>query len=69
MIIPIIFGLPLHLWLGIILIALIVFQIAVAKKILHVPFKWHRVGGYILLLLGIIHGLIGIGLYMGILAL
>ena len=64
--IPIIFGYPLHFWLGIVLFLLIVFQIAVAKKILSVPFKWHRVTGYVILLLAIIHGSIGIGLYLGI---
>lgn len=67
--IPIIFGFPLHLWLGILLFILIVFQIAVAKKILPVPFKWHRITGYFILLLAIIHGLVGIGLYSGILTL
>lgn len=64
--IPVIFGYPLHLWLGIALFILIVFQIAVAKKILKVPFKWHRITGYLILILAIIHGLIGMGLYSGI---
>jgi len=63
--IPIIFGAPLHLWLGIILFLLIVFQILVAKKILKVPFKAHRIGGYIILLIALIHAVIAIGLHMG----
>ena len=63
--IPIIFGFPLHLWLGTLLFILVVFQILVAKKILHVPFKWHRVTGYLILILAMIHGLIGMGLYRG----
>ena len=60
--IPIILGQPLHLWLGILLFLLVIFQIVVAKRILKVPFKWHRIGGYVILLLAIMHGLIAIGL-------
>jgi hypothetical protein len=60
--IPIILGQPLHLWLGIFLFLLILFQISVAKKILKLPFKWHRIGGYVILLLAVIHGFIAFGL-------
>jgi len=66
MIIPIILGKPLHLWLGLLLFTLILFQIAVAKRILPIPFRWHRVMGYVILLLATIHGLIGIGLNAGL---
>ncbi|HWQ80586.1 MAG TPA: hypothetical protein VN381_17295 [Anaerovoracaceae bacterium] len=60
--IPIIMGQPLHLWLGIILFFLVVFQIASAKKLLPVPFKWHRRTGYVVLILALLHGAIAIGL-------
>jgi len=60
--IPIILGQPLHLWLGILLFLLIIFQIVVAKRIIKVPFKWHRIGGYVILLLAMIHGFIAYGL-------
>lgn len=68
MTVPIILGAPLHLWLGILLFILLLFQIAVAKKILRVPFKWHRVTGYIILVLAAIHGFIGVGLSTGFLS-
>ena len=64
--IPILLGQPLHLWLGILLFLLIIFQVATAKRIIKVPFKWHRFMGYVILLLAIIHGFIGFGLYNGI---
>lgn len=64
--IPILYGQPLHLWLGIILFFLIVLQIAIAKKLLPIPFKWHRVMGYVILLLVILHGGIAMGLNNGI---
>lgn len=63
--IPFIFGQPLHLWLGILLFILVVFQIAIAKKLIPVPFKVHRSMGYVILILVIIHGGIALGLYLG----
>jgi hypothetical protein len=66
--IPIILGYPLHLWLGIILFFLIIFQIAVAKRILRIPFYWHRIMGYVILLIAFVHGTLGLGLYFGIFA-
>ncbi len=67
--IPILLGLPLHLWLGMLLLACIAFQIVVAKKLLPIPFKWHRIMGYVILILALIHGFIAIGLNNGILTL
>lgn len=37
MAIPVIMGQPLHLWLGILLLMLVVFRILVAKRILPIP--------------------------------
>lgn len=64
--IPILFGQPLHMWLGILLFILIVFQIAVAKKLIPVSFQWHRIMGYVILLLAMLHGSIAFGLYNGL---
>lgn len=63
--IPILFGSPLHLWLGILLLCLVIFQVAVAKKKIPVAFKWHRRAGYVILVLAIIHGTIAFGLNNG----
>ena len=67
MAIPIIFGAPLHLWLGIFLFILIVFQILIGKRIVKIPFTWHRVIAIIILTLAFIHGFIAIGLFKGFL--
>jgi hypothetical protein len=66
--IPIILGLPLHFWLGILLFLSIMFQILVAKKLLPVPFRWHRIMGYVILFLALIHGAIAAGLFFGLLS-
>ena len=64
--IPIILGNPLHLWLGVLLLLLIIFQVATGKRLLAISFDWHRRIGYMILLLAIIHGALAIGLYRGI---
>lgn len=66
--IPIILGAPLHLWLGIVLFVLLVFQILVGKRILKVPFIWHRVTAIIIVSLALVHGFIAIGLFRGFLS-
>lgn len=68
MAIPIILGAPLHLWLGILLFILIVFQILVGKRILPLPFVWHRITAIMIILLALIHGFIAIGLFKGFLS-
>jgi hypothetical protein len=65
--VPILWGQPIHLWLGMILLLCVIFQVLVAKQILKVPFKWHRIMGYVILLLALIHGSIAMALSFGIL--
>lgn len=64
--IPIIFGQPLHLWLGILVLILLVVQIAGARKMLPISFRWHRILGYVILALAIVHGALAAGLNLGI---
>lgn len=64
--IPIILGLPLHLWLGILSLGLVILQVATGRRLLAISFDWHRRMGYVLLLLAIIHGASVIGLYRGL---
>jgi hypothetical protein len=54
------------MWLGMLLFILVVVQIAIAKKLLPVPFKWHRTIGYTILLLAMLHGFLAFGLYNGL---
>ena len=57
---------PFQFWTGITLFFLIIFQILTARKILKIPFVWHRRVGYIMLILAFMHGVIGIILYSGL---
>lgn len=64
--VPIIFGLPLHFWLGIMLFVMIVFQVLIGRRIIKISFKWHRILGYSVLVLAGIHGTIAAGLLFGV---
>lgn len=63
--IPVIFGQPIHLWFGIVMFLMLVLQVLIAKKLVPIPFKWHRVQGYLILIFAFFHGLVGIGLNFG----
>lgn len=58
--IPIIFGQPLYLWIGILLGILVIFQVLVAKRWIRIPFVWHRRNGWLILCVGIIHGFLAV---------
>lgn len=64
---PIIFGIPLHLWLGMLTFLLILFQVGTGSGLLKVPFGWHRANGYVILLIALIHGSLGAGLWLRVL--
>jgi hypothetical protein len=66
MVIPIILGLPLHVWLGMLTFLLILFQVGTGSGLLKVPFKWHRSNGFVVLFVALIHGAIGLGLTLRI---
>ena len=61
---PILFTKPLHVWLGMVIFIFVLLQIGTAKKILPIPFWWHRnVFWKIILGLAIIHGFYGFEIY------
>ncbi len=53
--------LPLFAWIGVVTLVLAVAQVLTGRHILKVNFRYHRVGGYLVVFLGIIHGLFGLG--------
>jgi hypothetical protein len=62
--IPSFFGLPLYVYIGMILGVLIPLQIALAKRWLPIDFKWHRRNGLAIFYVGLIHATIAIGAYL-----
>ena len=67
--IPLILGLPLNIWGGILLLALIIFQILNGLKFIRIPLAWHRATAFSILTLGVLHAVAGIGIWYGWLAL
>ena len=63
MAVPLISGLPLNIWLGFLLLALITFQVLTGKKVIKkIPFFWHRRNAFFIVLVALTHALLGLGL-------
>ena len=61
---PIIFGLPLHVWLGIVTLFLLILQILIGKQIIKIDFKYHRKIVWIaLLIFALLHAFIALSQY------
>lgn len=63
--IPIVFGLPLHIWGGMLIFFLILIQVAGGLKLICIPFVWHKRVAILIVFLGLLHGLAGIALWNG----
>ena len=57
--IPFVFGKPVNIWLGMALAVLVVLQVLVGARVLKLPFTVHRVNGFVILAIAIVHGFIG----------
>jgi hypothetical protein len=64
MAIPVIWGRPLTVWLGLLLYTLVLLQVLVGARVLKVPFVYHRKAGYLILLIGLIHGSMAFAAYL-----
>lgn len=53
--------LPVFAWVGVVLWALTIAQVLTGRRILKVNFRYHRVNGYAILVLGLLHGVAGLG--------
>jgi len=62
--IPVLLGLPLNVWLGFLLFIQVVFQMLTGKRVLKVNFRYHRINGALILLVGIAHGIMGVGIWL-----
>ncbi len=65
----VILGLPIIVWLGMLLLSLLLIQVIIAflnlrMKITAIPFSVHRVLGYIILIIALIHAFLGLAAYL-----
>ncbi len=52
--------LPIFAWGGIVLFFMTLFQVLQGVRIIKVDSKYHRINGYLILIFGMIHGLLGL---------
>lgn len=57
--IPLLFGKPVNIWLGMVLAVLVVLQVLLGARVLKLPFVVHRVNGFAILAIAVVHGFIG----------
>jgi hypothetical protein len=58
-VIPSLWGKPVNVWGGILLAALVIFQVLVGTRVVKLPFTWHKVNGFLILFVALAHGFIG----------
>ena len=61
--VPILWGKPIHLWLGLILILLLTFQILSGKRIIKIPFSFHRHNAILIVVVALVHAFFGLGIW------
>jgi len=57
--VPAIGGKPINIWGGMLLGALVVLQVLLGTKVLKLPFRVHRINGFVILLFALVHGFLG----------
>ena len=57
--IPVVNGKPIHIWGGMLLAMLIVLQVLTGAGVIKLPFRVHRINGFVILLLTLAHGFLG----------
>ena len=48
-------GLPIFAWGGLVVLTLVIIQVLIGAKILKVDFRYHRINGFVILALALIH--------------
>jgi hypothetical protein len=62
-VIPILWGKPINIWLGMALAVLVAFQLLTGLRLIKLPFKVHLASGVLIFLIAVVHATIGIGVW------
>ena len=60
---PLIWGKPLTVWLGILLIVLLTLQILSGKHLIKLPWSFHRRNAMFIALIATVHAILGLGVW------
>jgi hypothetical protein len=63
MYVPLLWGKPINVWLGILLIVLLTLQILTGKHIVKLPFSFHRRNAIFIVLVSVVHAFFGLGIW------
>ncbi|HBP63133.1 MAG TPA: hypothetical protein DD730_02410 [Desulfosporosinus sp.] len=63
MFVPLLWGKPLHLWLGIVLMVLVTLQILSGKRLIKLPFSFHKRNAMFIALVAVVHAFFGLGIW------
>lgn len=63
MYVPLLWGKPINVWLGILLLALLTFQILSGKHLMKLPFSFHRRNAIVIVLVAAVHAFFGLGIW------
>lgn len=63
MFVPLLWGKPMNVWLGILLIVLLTLQILSGKRLIKLPFSFHRRNANLIAVVAIAHAFFGLGIW------
>jgi len=63
MYVPLIWGKPITVWLGIVLMVLLTLQILSGKRLIKLPFSFHRRNAIFIVLVAGVHAFFGLGIW------
>jgi len=62
MYVPLLWGHPINVWGGILLIVLLTLQVLSGKRLIKLPFSFHRRNAILIVLVAAVHALLGLGI-------
>lgn len=63
MYVPLLWGKPLTVWLGILLVVLLTLQILSGKRLINLPFRFHRRNAILIVMVAAVHAFFGLGVW------
>ena len=63
MYVPLLWGKPITVWLGILLIVLLTLQVLSGKRLIKLPFSFHKRNAILIALVAILHAYFGLGIW------
>ena len=62
MYVPLLWGQPINVWGGILLIVLLTLQVLSGKRLIKLPFSFHKRNAYLIVLVAAVHAFLGLGI-------